>query len=784
MKITPSSRILKMLGEIEFDEWQCIAELVDNAFDDFTEIRKSGVPWAGGFKVSVSLPSLGAKSHEAKVVIQDTGRGMSYEELELAVRAGWSNNDRFDKLGLFGMGFNVSTARLGRRTRVLTTRAGDPHWIGVEIDLDRIKDDFEAEDIIEPKADPNEHGTKIEISRLHAERADWLRRNAANLRTTLGRTYSYILENKGYELWVGGQKVKPRRHCRWGDDRYVIYGSGASSEKIPAYIEIDERFEPAEACADCGNWQVPNKGKCEQCDGERLTLRERRIHGWLGIQRHLHKREYGIDFLRNGRKILQWDKRLFEWSNPNDPQGLVDIEYPVEMAHQGGRIIGEIHLDHVPVTYQKNAFEYGDRSWRAAVDYLRGPGPLQPDKAKRLGYLENPSPLAKLFKGYRRNDAGRRCLVPGDGTRPIHDTTRRWADLFHRGDAEYQSDQLWWDAVVAHDAQGKKAKLDIAQNNSPIQADEAAVLDALGVTPNGAQPPASKPEDGDVSGSRDGNPPATEKETTQDRLARYRADSRPMPELSRDFGSPRVGFLHVETKLLETGLLVDDQGSPTPVLVVQGAGGKATAFIDGNHEIFAKLGVEPVDLLLVELATILKVKAETGLTHAQLVADLRAGCLPDHALKADVVAGQARELLTDLRVRMASRVDVDPARAYQYLSPDELTATENEMIANGQVGLTGKLGETSEFLLYAPPLFTVKLLESWPEAFMDGNVFVGPYASVSSMSARRLSLAKVVGYLTDIATLVSFNAADPGPQQLLRTRLSIKLLSDEIASET
>lgn len=783
MRITPSSRILKMLGEIEFDEWQCVAELVDNAFDDFSEIVKSGVPWAGGFKVSVSLPSHGAKSNDAKVVIQDTGRGMEYEELELAVRAGWSNNDRFDKLGLFGMGFNVSTARLGRRTRVLTTRAGDPRWIGVEIDLDKIKDDFEAEDISEPKADPNEHGTKIEISRLHPDRADWLTRNAPNLRSTLGRAYSYILDEKGYELWVGGQRVKPKRHCHWGDNRYVVFGSGASSERIPAYIKIDERFEPADACADCGNWQIPNKGKCEQCEGERLTLRERRIHGWLGIQRHLHKREYGIDFLRNGRKILQWDKRLFEWSNPNDPQGLVDIEYPVEMAHQGGRIVGEIHLDHVPVTYQKNAFEYGDRSWRAAIDYLRGPGPLQPEKAKRLGYLENPSPLAKLFKGYRRNDAGLRYLVPGDGTRPIHDTTRRWADLFHRGDAEYQTDQLWWDAVVAHDSQGRKAKLDIARNNSPVQPDEAAVLDALGITVGGSRPSPSESDEA-ASDSSTANDPAITKETTQERLARYRANSRAMPELSRDFGSPKVGFLQVETRLLHSTELADDQGLVTPVLVVQSAGGRATAFIDGSHAVFAKLGVEPVDLLLVELATVLRVKAETGLSHAQLIADLRERCLPDHALKTDVVASEARELLTDLRVRMAGRVEIDPARAYQYLSPDELTATENTMIANGQVTLTGRLGETSEFLMYVPPLFTVRLLESWPEAFMDGNVFVGPYSSVSSMSARRISLARVVGYLTDIATLVSFDNSDLSPQQLLRTRLSIKLLSDEIASES
>lgn len=779
MRITPSSRILKMLGEIEFDEWQCIAELIDNAFDDFTEIEKSGTPWAGGFKVSVALPSSAVKIADAKVVVQDTGRGMSYEELGSAVRAGWSNNDRFDKLGLFGMGFNVSTARLGRKTRVLTTRPGEPNWIGVEIDLDRIGDDFEADDITEPKADPNEHGTKIEISRLVPDRADWLGRNSANLRSTLARTYSYLLEHKGYELWIGGQKVKPRRQCRWGDERHVVYGSGASSQRIPAYIEIDERFDPAEACADCGNWQVPNKGACEQCGSTRLALRERRIHGWLGIQRHLHKREFGIDFLRNGRKILQWDKRLFEWCNPNDPQGLIDIEYPVDMAHQGGRIIGEIHLDHAPVTYQKNAFEYADRSWRAAVDFLRGPGPLQPEKAKRAGYPENTSPLALLFKGYRRNDAGRRCLVPGDGVRPIHDETRRWAELFHRGDAEYQTDERWWEAVVAHETQQKKSKLDDVRGHSPIEADEAAVLDALGATPKGA--PLLLSETTDAS---PGEKPSSKRETTQDRLARYRDNSRLMPELSRDFGFPAVGFLHVETRLLEAVPLIDDGGMATPVLVVQGSGGNATAYIDAKHNVFAKLGVEPVDLLLVELAAVLRVKAETGLAHAQLVAEIRATCLPDHALRTNVVASQARELLVDLRVRIAERIDSDPARAYQYLTPDELTATENAMIANGQAALTGKLGESGEFIAHVPPLFLVRLLEQWPEAFMDGNVFTGPYTSVSSMSARRLSLARVVGYLTDIATLVSFNNIDPGAQQLLRTRLSIKLLSDEIVGET
>lgn len=238
MKVTPSARILRMLGEIDFDPWRCIAELVDNSFDDFTEIVGAGTPWAGGFKVSVSLPSGGGSLAHAEVAITDTGRGMSYERLERAVRAGWSSNDRFDKLGLFGMGFNVSTARLGKRTRVLTTRPGDPEWIGVEIDLDRIDDDYEADDITAPKSDPNEHGTRIEISRLHPDRAAWLRSNAASLRATLGRTYSWLLENRPFELWVQGQRVKARRHCRWGDDRHVVYGAGASSEKIPVILAV------------------------------------------------------------------------------------------------------------------------------------------------------------------------------------------------------------------------------------------------------------------------------------------------------------------------------------------------------------------------------------------------------------------------------------------------------------------------------------------------------------------------------------------------------------------
>lgn len=806
VKITPSARVLRMLGEIDFDEWQCVAELVDNSFDDFTEIRRAGTPWVGGLQVRVDLPA----SPDGRLIIADSGRGMDRSRLERSVRAGWSGNNPLDKLGLFGMGFNVATARLGRRTRVLTTRQGDPNWIGVEIDLDRIKDDFEADDISEPKGDINEHGTRIVIDHLQRDRADWLRRNGAALRNTLGGVYSWMLENEPFELWVGGIRVKPVRHCRWADDRFVMYNA---KERIPAYIEIDEKLEDGLACADCGQWELQGEGRCTSCGGDQLLVRTRRIHGWLGIQRHLHKREYGIDFLRNGRKILRGDKQLFTWRNPHGSVGNEEPEYPVEMAHQGGRIIGEIHLDHVPVTYQKDAFQYGDRSWRSAVEVLRGRGPLLPQRATQLGYPENISPLGLLFKGFRRNDAGERCLIPGDGRNPIHEETRRWAQRFQQGDPGYQSDEIWWQAVRDHEHIKQQGKEDKAADSTPGNADEAAVLDALGLGSNArdhgepsrgtaagpalagrpAAPPTANPraDASSIDGSGRSLAPPPVRETRQQRFERHMAASAPYPEISRMVGHPSIGYIDVEGRRLigpdgrtANDLLLDENGHPAPLLVDERRGNKITVFVNLSHEAFQRFAISPAEALLVEAAARLKVQVSSPLSHSQLMAEFRSHSFPSAALDRNIVTEAGKELLHEIRIRMAAAIDHsgEPGRAFQYLSPDEQTATESAMITTGSPTSVANISHSGQFVLHAPPLFLVRLLEEWPEAFMDGHVFRGPYASVTSAPARRLSLARTVGYLTDVASQASFDG-HPTATQMSRTRLSTALLADELGDE-
>ncbi len=115
------------MGEIPYQPWQCVAELIDNAFDDFmaeTNRDPSDTPI-----VWVTLPKQNIAEGDEIVCVADNGRGMGKEALEQSLQAGYSSNARYGSLGLFGMGFNIATARLGTVTEVKTTREGDPDWL-------------------------------------------------------------------------------------------------------------------------------------------------------------------------------------------------------------------------------------------------------------------------------------------------------------------------------------------------------------------------------------------------------------------------------------------------------------------------------------------------------------------------------------------------------------------------------------------------------------------------------------------------------------------------------
>lgn len=119
--LQPDPRVLPMLGEINIDQWRCIAELVDNAIDGFLHGKRAGTLIVSP-RVDVNLPTV--DSEAALLKITDNGVGMTPQVLESAVRAGWSGNNPIDNLGLFGMGFQHRDRAIGFCDRGLDDTQG------------------------------------------------------------------------------------------------------------------------------------------------------------------------------------------------------------------------------------------------------------------------------------------------------------------------------------------------------------------------------------------------------------------------------------------------------------------------------------------------------------------------------------------------------------------------------------------------------------------------------------------------------------------------------------
>src|SRR3954470_9479829 len=107
VNLTPSPRVLRMLGQIDFKVWQCLAELVDNSVDAFLSARGEAVGQLFP-QVNIAVSSTAnIRRGACEIKVSDNGPGMAPDALENALRAGYSSNNPVDKLGLFGMGFNV-----------------------------------------------------------------------------------------------------------------------------------------------------------------------------------------------------------------------------------------------------------------------------------------------------------------------------------------------------------------------------------------------------------------------------------------------------------------------------------------------------------------------------------------------------------------------------------------------------------------------------------------------------------------------------------------------------
>lgn len=702
LNITPSPRVLRMLGQIDFQPWQCLAELIDNGIDALMHQHEI----VNSRRIVVTPPKSSAlNTGNAVLTVTDNGPGMTIDQLAMAVRAGYSGNDPVEKLGLFGMGFNISTARLGKRTEVWTTMRDDADWVGVEIDFDNLERlrAFEAPVKRRPKTNDEladgAHGTKIEISKLDSSRIAPLIHGAGKALTKrrLGKIYGHVMSAHNITLIYDGDIVKPRRFCTWDKRREV---DTSDFGRVPAIISIDEEFEPRKFCHTCWTWLLTDELSCPSCGNDNnIVNRPRRIKGWIGIQRYFDKTDFGIDLIRNGRVIEELDKSLFDWI---DGDGKHQCEYPIDAVHWGGRIVGELEIDFVRVSHQKDAFDKLDPEWQKVRETIRGKAPLRPKIATSLNFDRNGSPLARLFAAYRSGYAGVKCLVPGNasGVGKNDEELKSWVDKFHESDPEYITDAKWYELVL---------QAEVAKNKPTNKG-------------NSGQFPIKKPTPAPTVGGNNNQPTEI-------------VDS---PKFQRDVSlSKEYKLTELPSEpMIEVSALRLTSGKLERAFKVSFASYKFSLEYDPFALEFVDTLLTPTDVLLRELPHyFLTMSGESpkNFSHVYVESLLRSKYFPSTQTSAPTSALEAASVLLSFRQAV-----IESFANFKPLKRDSLPIDDIENLRKRFVtqrsttdGFEEALNDGS-IIQYCSDEFLQKTVAIWPQLIFDGCVLSQSYSTVDS----------------------------------------------------
>lgn len=777
INLTPSPDILEVIAEVDLQIHHCLAELVDNCLDELQQALAADSAFVP--RVDVTLPSSTKVTRDSSIYVGDNGWGMNVEQLESALRAGSSGKQKLGSLGMFGMGFNIATARLGQLTEVRTGQAEDDEWLIASIDIRKMIDEGSYNVPIrrEPKA-KSEHGTLVRVTRLKDDIVTKLSssRAAKDTKTRLGRIYTYLLRDpdgghsgaalmggENMNLYVNNTVVAPHLPCIWDPSRTVAYKGANTQAATPIDLPLADAF----ACLDCGKWYPVAHDLCTACGSGDIQVRERRIWGWVGVQRYNDGSDFGFSFFRQGRCLIDQDKELFNWQTPD---GAWETEYPVEIG--GGRLVGEIHLDFAKPQVRKTDFDRQSRDWYDMRERIRGLGPLRPNIAKARGYAENTSILGRYFNAFRRNDPGVKSLMPGNGKSATHELAREWTKYFRDGDPDYLTDEKWFEAAAGHDA--LKAAREAPSADGPPTGDDWLQREGLGdlADPVGRdlQTPYDSPLDPTV---------ALRPETNDERFARYLERAVLLPETDREI---RIeGVKTVLRVYVTNGVELRSTGEGARrQFVVRSVAGELEVYVDENCDLISAFGWNPMDMALMSAAPALIELYQSGLTVDELVAELLRQ-FPDRRVSAAAVRDRAESILERLRDRLAFIALKSPHEFWDALGSEARRTAENTAVAMASDIDWDACVTDGEFARYISVGGVIDLVVERPDLVLDGALFRATFVALGS-NTQVDQLARLTGLLGDLRRMVA-GPQSPRTLELQRFLLSADLLETELITE-
>lgn len=503
-----------------------------------------------------------------------------------------------------------------------------------------------------------------------------------------------------------------------------------------------------------------------------IIKRQKRLKGWIGIQRYFSTNDYGIDFVRNGRKILIANKEAFYFDDTYTGSSI--IQYPVELGSTvGGRIVGVLEVDYLLPTYQKNDFDRTDLSWIQTMEIIRGRGPILPKLRKAHGYVdENDSPVGTLAAAYRRPDKGSKNLVLPK------EVAKAFAERFARGDSEYISDEKWFQAV-------READRDIgtygATDAGDVDAGDAPSDDVAAYFGEDDSTPATEPQ------PQQGTPARTEPESTPvDELLR---NSQEVATLSRGYAYNPPYEFNVKAHEITNGNIIRYNGKRVPAAFFSD-GIDCDFFYDPRHELIAQYPCSPENLLMIYLAN--KFSARDNISDIiSIYSALTVRELKNQKVDKASLNEQSSLFFDRLKEALQHSLAEQYAAVVACIkeSVGETETTINAMLSEPE--LLAAFEDTSPdaigVIQYVPTRTLIRIVERFPQELFDGKVFKAKYNNLpntgNAEANERIRVEakdRIVSLLKDALLVQGENSARLSKNEMTKCAWSITVLQGEL----
>ena len=368
----PDLEILDNYKNYGYKHWNALGEFIDNSIGSYennlAELKRINGP---DYKLKVDITVSGNN-----ITIKDNAAGISPEDMQRAFKTG-SRPEKNSGKNEFGMGMKTSALWYTNLWKVQTSSIGDNEHKEIIFDLDKILKTRNVKlHVNRRKVDKDLHGTtiilenvrshpksvtkEVLVSRLASMYMSYLRNNQLSL-TYMGDNINYqkpeVLKTPFTLIPIEQLNKDSLSHI----DKNII------NDEL--YRRIEDFGSPILSI----NWEQKITNFFEAEDGSII-----RYSGYLSLLKTTTEGDNVIRLFRRKRAIV----------NAYRPHSIFGKDGSIS----SNRIFGEIHIEDLPVTYNKDNFLWGNNEslfLKSLISYLNS---------------ENCIPILKQAKLYRKKN--------------------------------------------------------------------------------------------------------------------------------------------------------------------------------------------------------------------------------------------------------------------------------------------------------------------------------------------------------------------------------------------